>query len=830
MIIGSRLARLPSALFLLAAAAWIPSARADVLLLADGKIIEGEIADRGESYEVKSKYGTLTIKKSEVKKIVRNPAQAAAEAEILQKLARESYDEALKQSDAKERQRKLSAGLEVLEKALKTCMETREVFPGPAHAQLDTIATGLRGEIRRLREKMAAEPTTLPPLPAMVLQPPVPPGTSPPRAAPAPPARPSSPPAGEGLPPKSAIPAESAQKQAETLIRDIYKADYAKRTPSDMTALAQRLIQQGHETKDDPVARYVLYREARDLAIQAGDAALALRAVEAAAQAFAIAPFEAKLAALGHAETAAKTPEAARAAADQYLRLMDEAQAADQYDAATRAGTRAEVLSRSTRDAAFTARVRDSVKGIQDLQKEAAALSIHQKAIATNPDDANANAAVGRFLCLKKGDWEKGLPMLAKGSDATLKTLAGMELAKTKDTADLLALADAWWDAGEKLTGSAKTAYLERSVYWYSAAAPKATGLSQAKISTRMAAFEKLCPQRTSAPGLPPLQGFGTSTRGGAGQEVVRVKTLSDHGPGSLRDALLKGNRAIVFDVAGEISLATPLIIHGAFITIDGLSAPSPGITLKAHGLDIRTESAHDIVVRGLRFRDGSGIAVWRGAHAVVIDHVSVHKPVGDGLLIARDVHDVTVSWSIFGDSEGRSLASVSDSLNVTLHHNLFVRSTRTIVSVGGSHEAPAESKTPKPRPASPPFHLDFRNNIVWGWAADRGTGIQLSGGAVANVVSNLFGAGGGLKDAAATVYNTRVSTVKVFAAGNISADPTAKDPNAFSSEKAVLPASPVTTTDAHAAAREILAGAGLRPLDAADREMLRAILLPARR
>ncbi len=37
---------------------------------------------------------------------------------------------------------------------------------------------------------------------------------------------------------------------------------------------------------------------------------------------------------------------------------------------------------------------------------------------------------MGTFFCLLKGDWEKGLPMLAKGSDAALKKLAEQELAK----------------------------------------------------------------------------------------------------------------------------------------------------------------------------------------------------------------------------------------------------------------------------------------------------------------------------------------------------------------------------------------------------------------
>lgn len=55
-------------------------------------------------------------------------------------------------------------------------------------------------------------------------------------------------------------------------------------------------------------------------------------------------------------------------------------------------------------------------------------------------------------------------------------------------------------------------------------------------------------------------QGFGANTPGGGGQPLYRVTNLSDSGPGSLRDALSQGNRHIVFDVAGEISLLSRMM------------------------------------------------------------------------------------------------------------------------------------------------------------------------------------------------------------------------------------------------------------------------------
>src|SRR5438552_2416218 len=82
--------------------------------------------------------------------------------------------------------------------------------------------------------------------------------------------------AGERL----AVPDSETQKEKEKLIRGIFKEEFAKSTAADKLSLSKKLFQQGVETKDDPPTRFVLFREARDLAAEAGDPGLSLKAID----------------------------------------------------------------------------------------------------------------------------------------------------------------------------------------------------------------------------------------------------------------------------------------------------------------------------------------------------------------------------------------------------------------------------------------------------------------------------------------------------------------------------------------------------------------------
>ena len=79
-------------------------------------------------------------------------------------------------------------------------------------------------------------------------------------------------------------------------------------------------------------------------------------------------------------------------------------------------------------------RVAAQIKAMRDGQQESVKVIEARNLLKSNPDDAGANAAVGRYVCFFKGDWAAGLPLLAKGPSGPLTDLARLEIAGSGDS------------------------------------------------------------------------------------------------------------------------------------------------------------------------------------------------------------------------------------------------------------------------------------------------------------------------------------------------------------------------------------------------------------
>jgi pectate lyase len=242
--------------------------------------------------------------------------------------------------------------------------------------------------------------------------------------------------------------------------------------------------------------------------------------------------------------------------------------------------------------------------------------------------------------------------------------------------------------------------------------------------------------------------GFGSKTQGAnscsSAMEAYEVTSLSGGtGVGTLRDAVSQDCRYITFGVAGEIDLGR-LQISKSFLTIDGSSAPSPGISLvNVERLALEASggvAVHDVIVNNIR-ATGLGGAVetndlWEldgssGApiYNIILDHLTMSSS-GDGNVdIYGDVFDITLSNSLIMDS-------------VEGHHFSDINGLRERLTIFGNVYGRVNERQPRIRYNT--RQLDYVGNVIygWGWQEGGAAGMHIdvgSGTPSVNVEKNVY-------------------------------------------------------------------------------------------
>jgi hypothetical protein len=323
------------------------------------------------------------------------------------------------------------------------------------------------------------------------------------------------------------VPEPAALKDSQKLVREVYREDFAKKSPSDRVTLARKLLEEAGKSKNDPVAVYVLLSEGRDAASEGGNIGLAFQAIEDLASRYQVQGTELKGAALLAVAKTARGPEDMRGLAEAYLSLVEEAQSRDSYEAAEKAAGAAVSWAKKAKDPPLSARAEAREKESTELKRTYEQVKKSVAELSSNPEDPAANLIVGRFRCLIRGDWEAGLPALAKSIGSPLQPVAQKDLGRPMETADQVALGDAWWDLGEKESGASRSNVRQRAVHWYLQAVPKLAGLSKAKIEKRLVEVNTERLGRGSWVDITQGDLFGLTGRKGEPLEIVNEGVVS---------------------------------------------------------------------------------------------------------------------------------------------------------------------------------------------------------------------------------------------------------------------------------------------------------------
>ncbi|XP_017977778.1 PREDICTED: probable pectate lyase 4 [Theobroma cacao] len=173
-------------------------------------------------------------------------------------------------------------------------------------------------------------------------------------------------------------------------------------------------------------------------------------------------------------------------------------------------------------------------------------------------------------------------------------------------------------------------------------------------------------------------EGFGRFAIGGLHGPLYHVTTLSDDGPGSLRDGCRRKEPLwIVFEVSGTIHLSSYLSVS-SYKTIDGR-----GQRIKLTGKGLRLKECEHVIICNLEFEGGrgpdvDGIQIKPNSKHIWIDRCSL-RDYDDGLIdITRESTDITVSRCHFSQHDKTILIGADPShvgdrcIRVTIHHCFF--------------------------------------------------------------------------------------------------------------------------------------------------------------
>jgi pectate lyase len=170
--------------------------------------------------------------------------------------------------------------------------------------------------------------------------------------------------------------------------------------------------------------------------------------------------------------------------------------------------------------------------------------------------------------------------------------------------------------------------------------------------------------------------GFGAGATGGT--TVYKVTNLNDSGSGSFRTAVGSGGNIVQFSVSGTIALKSELAIPSN-TTIDGTTAPSPGITITSNSVSMSGHS--NIIIKNIRFREtdsgssGKCSLQGDGMSNIMIDHCSIESGRWDCFEATGSSSYITVEYSIIGQGiDPQYFGGLIDGANyITLHHNLWI-------------------------------------------------------------------------------------------------------------------------------------------------------------
>jgi hypothetical protein len=289
------------------------------------------------------------------------------------------------------------------------------------------------------------------------------------------------------------VPPEEQRDAFRKKMRQAYRTEYAAKKSDEKQMAARKFLDEASNARNGPTERYVFFEESHGMAVSGNDFPLAMKAIDGMEKLFQIDGPSVKAKVLLKA-LATVEPATAMDLRVPFLGVIDAMVAKEDYAKAQETLGDAIRIAKKTGNVALVGRFKVKKDELDSIVKEWKAAAKAREALSKKPEDSRSHLALGRYLCLCRGQWDKGLPHLARGSDAEYREVALLEnqaMVGNQGSKELEKLGDEWTDLLKKKKGDALfDRARDRAIEWYRKASAKSASLEKVEIGRKIEALE----------------------------------------------------------------------------------------------------------------------------------------------------------------------------------------------------------------------------------------------------------------------------------------------------------------------------------------------------
>ncbi|HET6249935.1 MAG TPA: hypothetical protein VFE47_19755 [Tepidisphaeraceae bacterium] len=286
---------------------------------------------------------------------------------------------------------------------------------------------------------------------------------------------------------RRSIPTKDEQTKCGKMFDEAFADQLKDKSPVARKKLSESLIKEAAKNSAVPVDYFVLLKGALNSAEEGSNLRLSFAAIDELTRSYKLDALAAKADAVEKVWSAATPATASVANVQSAFDIMDELLADDDFATAAKVASALQHGIGAIRDTELKSAVANRVRDFDVANVEREKISPSLEKLKTAPADAAANFAVGSFWCFTRGQWEKGLPYLARGNDPAIKSLATSEMLKSGDAEAAAKVADGWWDAASKMTALGKMKTQIHAAALYRGVIANIPGLRRLAIEKRIA-------------------------------------------------------------------------------------------------------------------------------------------------------------------------------------------------------------------------------------------------------------------------------------------------------------------------------------------------------